>query len=100
MSANSLDPGTGRRALTYAVLIALSLPALAPLLWMLSTSLKPDSQIYGAAAQAGGLNLVPRPLVVANYPRALESIPFLTYLQNTLLLCVLTVVGAIVNSEL
>ncbi len=98
MSASALDPPPARRALTYAVLLALCLPALAPLLWMVSTSLKADSQIYGATAQSGGLNLVPWPPAVANYPRALESIPFLTYLQNTLLLCVLTVVGAVGSS--
>ncbi|HVJ15777.1 MAG TPA: carbohydrate ABC transporter permease [Polyangiaceae bacterium] len=98
MSANVLEPTNGRRALTYAVLLALSLPAIAPLLWMVSTSLKADSQIYGAAAQSGGLNLVPFPPAFGNYPRALESIPFVTYLENTVLLCVLTVIGAVGSS--
>jgi multiple sugar transport system permease protein len=86
-----------RTLATYAVLTLLALPALAPLWWMVSTSLKGDEQIYGAA-QSGGLGLIPNPPHWHSYPAALQSIPFGQYLQNTLLLCVLNVVAATASS--
>lgn len=86
-----------RTLLTYGALTLLSLPALAPLWWMVSTSLKGDAQIYGAG-QSGGLGLFPSPAHWQNYPAALESIPFEQYLRNTLLLCGLNVVAATASS--
>ena len=68
----------------YAALIMLSLPALLPLLWMVSTSLKTNTQIF-----AGGdftfKSLIPAPFIGSNYPDALHNMPFLLYLRNTLL---------------
>lgn len=81
----------------YAALSLLALPALAPLWWMVSTSLKGDAQIYGAG-QAAGLGLVPSPAQWHNYPAALQSVPFEQYLRNTLLLCGLNVLGATASS--
>lgn len=84
---------------TYAALVGLSLPALAPLWWMVATSLKSDAQIYGAE-QAQGLGLLPSPAQWSNYPSALSSVPFVGYLRNTLLLCVVSVIGATASSAI
>ena len=88
-----------RRLATYLVLGALALPALAPLWWMVSTSLKGDAQIYGADHQSG-LGLIPSPARWQNYPAALHSVPFEHYLKNTLLLCTLNVLAATSSSAL
>ncbi len=97
----SSDPSVKLPKLTkvaiYAALIMLSIPALLPLLWMVSTSLKTNTQIFGS----GELNLkalIPSPLETHNYPAALQNMPFLLYLRNTLLLCICSVVGAVVSS--
>jgi multiple sugar transport system permease protein len=82
---------------SYAALVGLSLPVLAPLWWMVATSLKSDAQIYGAE-QAQGLGLFPSPAQWSNYPAALGSVPFVGYLRNTLLLCVISVLGATASS--
>ena len=77
----------------------LSIPALLPLLWMVSTSLKTNAQIFGN----GDLNLkalIPSPLETSNYPAALHNMPFLIYLRNTLLLCIFGVVGAVTSSAI
>jgi multiple sugar transport system permease protein len=84
----------------YAALFLLSLPALAPLWWMLATSLKSDAQIYGAGGQASGLGLWPSPARWENYRAALSSVPLFAYLRNTLLLCLFNVVGATASSAL
>ncbi|HVY26430.1 MAG TPA: carbohydrate ABC transporter permease [Polyangiaceae bacterium] len=83
----------------YAALGLLALPALAPLWWMVSTSLKGDAQIYGAGSTSG-LGLLPTPAQWHNYPSALQSVPFDQYLGNTLLLCVLNVLCATSSSAL
>ncbi|MHB8638085.1 MAG: carbohydrate ABC transporter permease [Fimbriimonadaceae bacterium] len=83
----------------YLALTLLSIPALLPLFWMVSTSFKSDAQIFAS----GGFSirsLIPTPPVSANYPAALHNMPFLLYLRNTLLLCICTIVGAVVSSSL
>lgn len=83
----------------YAALVALSIPAILPLLWMVSTSLKTDTQIF-AGKEFGLGSLLPSPLVGNNYPKALQNMPFLLYLRNTMLLCICTVVGAVASSAI
>lgn len=92
----------GQKAVAHLTLILLSIPALLPLLWMVSTSLKTDSQIFlaqGKSAAAISLaGLMPHPFHWRNYPDALRAVPFGDYLRNTLLLCLLNVLGAVLSS--
>jgi len=83
----------------YGALVVLSIPALLPMLWMVSTSLKTDTQIFGKSDLTLS-SLLPTPLTGHNYPAALQNMPFLLYLRNTLLLCICTVVGAVASSAL
>lgn len=97
MSSNRLSIGS--KVGTYGALVLLSIPALMPMLWMVSTSLKGNEQIF-AGDDLNLKSLIPSPLVTTNYPEALQNMPFLLYLRNTLLLCGLTVVGAVTSSAL
>lgn len=84
----------------HVCLLFLAIPAVLPLLWMFSTSLKADSQVY-AGTQGGGFSissLIPHPAVWSNYPKALSTVPFDLYLKNTLVLCVVCVIGAVLSS--
>jgi multiple sugar transport system permease protein len=83
----------------YAALIVLSIPALLPMLWMVSTSLKSDAQIFGGS-DLTLRSLIPSPIVTSNYPEALQNMPFLLYLRNTLLLCICNVAAAVASSAL
>jgi multiple sugar transport system permease protein len=83
----------------YVALILLSIPALLPMLWMVSTSLKTDKQIFGSA-ELSLKSLFPTPIDTHNYPAALQNMPFLLYLRNTLLLCICTVVGSVSSSAI
>ena len=96
-SAAKLPPLT--KVAVYAALVILSIPALLPMLWMVSTSLKTDKQIFGSA-ELTLKALVPTPLTTHNYPAALQNMPFLLYLRNTMVLCISTVVGAVTSSAL
>jgi len=90
-----------QRLLTHAVLIALCVPFAMPLVWMVSTSLKTDEQIFpreGERKTLSARSLLPSPVRWRNYPDALKTVPFGTYLQNTLFLCAMNVVGAVLSS--
>lgn len=84
------------RISAHATLLLLCVPALLPMLWMVSTSLKPDTQIFSNTISLS--SLVPHPVRWSNYLGAVQAIPFATYLQNTLILCLFTVVGAVGSS--
>jgi multiple sugar transport system permease protein len=83
----------------YAALVLLSIPAMLPLLWMVSTSFKGDAQIF-ASGDLTLKSLVPSPLVIDNYPAAVANMPFLLYLRNTLLLCICSIVGTVGSSAI
>lgn len=95
---------TYQKVLVYTTLILLSIPPLLPLFWMVSTSLKDEPQIYtnsGTSASAFSLvGMIPKPFVWHNYPDALQQMPFFVYLRNTLVLCLVTVVGSVASSAI
>ena len=83
------------RALTYALLIGLSVLFIAPFVWLLSTSVKPDAQIFTETPV-----WIPETVQWKNYSDGLTAIPFLLYLKNTLLICVLSVIGTVWSASL
>lgn len=81
--------------LSHAVLIVLSLIFTAPFLWLVSTSLKPDEQIFKIPPV-----WLPHPATFNNYWEGLTFIPYWLYLKNTLIYSVLSTVGTILSSSL
>ncbi len=104
------DPAARRRhspagrLAAHGVLILLAIPFVLPLVWMVSTSLKTDAQIFpregSAEAQSVITGLVPNPVAWENYPAALTTVPFASYLWNTTLLCLCTVILAVFSSAM
>jgi multiple sugar transport system permease protein len=95
-SAFSLSPLQSKVA--HLVLIALCIPFLLPLIWMVATSLKSNAQIFTGTRAFSLEGLFPWPMHLENYPDALRTVPFGIYLKNTLTLCVLNVIGAVASS--
>jgi multiple sugar transport system permease protein len=91
--SNTLKHRLWARSLVHLLLIIGSLTFLFPMLWMLSTSLKPADQIMVFPPQ-----WLPKTLKWANFPQAIHSIPFFSYLWNTVRLCLLGVVGMTLSS--
>jgi multiple sugar transport system permease protein len=90
------------RFVVHLLLLGGSFVFLFPLFWMMSTSLKPIEETMIIPPQ-----WIPSSWHPENYWHAvthgqetLGYIPFLEYGKNTLLLCVLTVVGAVVSNSL
>ncbi len=91
-----------KKALAHVALVLLSLLFFMPLLWMLSTSVKPIGE-----TMTNPPRWIPTRFMWHNYPEAiayhseeLGYIPFLVYARNTLLVTVLTVAGAVLSNTL
>jgi len=91
-----------RTALTHVALVLLSLLFVMPLLWMMSTAVKPIEETLTSPPR-----WVPSKFLWTNYPKAvtygseqLGYIPFLVYARNTLLVTVLAVAGAVFSNAL
>jgi multiple sugar transport system permease protein len=90
------------KLLVYAVLVLLAIPAMLPMTWMVSTSLKSDKQVFATEGKTSPVvslaSLVPKPVQWSNYPSALKRVPFRIYLRNTVMLCLINVLGAVLSS--
>ncbi len=90
-----------QRITAFAVLSLAALIFLAPLIWMIATSAKPETQ-----AASGAVSLLPDPPSIApetaaqNYKAVWndESINFPLYLRNTLIVAFLSVGGMVLSS--
>ena len=88
-------PRIATTLLQHVVLLALGLMFVAPLLWMISSSLKGNAELFKSDP-----SWIPHPIRWQNYPDALTYIPFATYLRNTLTICFFGVLGCLVSCSL
>lgn len=86
-----LPPLRSRSVLRWLVGLLLAALFVAPMLWMVSGSLKPDNEVFATPP-----SLLPHHFLGANYSRAVSYISFATYLRNSVIVTVLTVVGTLV----
>lgn len=84
------------RFLRHVVLIGLGIVMLYPLLWMLSASIKPSTQVFTDTG------LIPAHLDVGNYAQGWTSLeqPFQVYLFNSLLIAVLNILGNMISCSM
>jgi multiple sugar transport system permease protein len=92
----------GATLLIHALLIAGSIVFLMPLVWMVVTSLKPTQETMTIPPQ-----WIPSHWLFSNYKDAVlygskevGYVPFALYGRNTLILCALTVSGAVVSNSI
>lgn len=85
------------KTLVFTILGLAALAFLIPLVWMISTSLKPKDQIF-----AYPLIWIPDPPQWGNYAKALNnpSFKFLLFLQNSLYYAVLSTIGVVFSCAL
>lgn len=80
---------------SHAFLILFGLFFLLPFIWMLSTSLKPDDELF-----LWPPIWLPSILVWSNYPDAVNYVPFLMYLKNTMVITGLATLGILFSCPL
>jgi len=91
-------PGAGRSVVRYLVRFLLVLVFFLPLLFMLVSSLKPDTQIFGDVSSVNAF-LPVGDTSLANYEAVFQKVPFWRFMMNSIILSALTVgLGLIVNS--
>jgi multiple sugar transport system permease protein len=83
------------KAIAYAVLTVTALVSLMPFLWMVSTSLKDNGQIFTWPPQ-----LIPDPVEWSNYGKVFEQVEFERYFLNTLFYSVMVLVGQLLFCSL
>lgn len=86
-----------RRALIkHALLILAAFGMLYPLLWMISSSFKPESEIFG------NLSLLPNDIVLNNYVEGWHAlrVSFTTFYQNSFLIAALAVIANLMACSL
>lgn len=82
------------QAITYVVLGLGAAIIMIPFLWMLSTSLKTNQDIYVFPPQ-----WIPDPIRVANYADVMTLLPFWTYARNSFIIVASVVFGTVLSSS-
>ncbi|KIL40578.1 sugar ABC transporter permease [Gordoniibacillus kamchatkensis] len=87
--------GAVQTVLIHAFLIVVGLFFLSPFLWMVSTSIKPNSELFLWPPK-----WIPDVMEWSNYPKAIDYIPFFKYLANTVTIAGLATVGVLLSCPL
>lgn len=83
-----------KRALLYILLIVLTIITLTPLIWMLSSSLKLDNEVFSVPIQ-----WIPKDPQWSNYSKVWEKIPLLTFTFNSVKLTVIITTIQVITSS-
>jgi multiple sugar transport system permease protein len=84
-----------QRAAVWVLLCVGAIVMILPFLWLVSTSLKEQRQIFVYPPE-----WIPDPISWQNYPQALTSLPFGRYTVNTLVITFFTMTGVLLTSSL
>jgi multiple sugar transport system permease protein len=84
-----------RRVGVHGSLIVIVALFAAPYVWALSSSFKPESQLFTFPPQ-----LIPHPITLSNYETLFHAYPFLTWLRNSVIISTLYTVGAVVSCSM
>jgi len=83
------------RLAVHILLLLLVIASSLPLVYMVSTSLKPDGTEYEFP-----IRWIPQRFAWENYQEAIEAVPTLTFLKNTLLISLVSLVGELLSASL
>jgi len=82
-----------RVLIVEGLLVIMAVLFLVPFAWLVSMSLKPNSQVF-----ATSIIWMPHPVMWSNYAGALSQFPFLRYFTNTMIICTFVVIGSTASS--
>ncbi len=87
--------GVLRKSVYYALLVVVAAFFIIPFLWVVSTSLKGESQIFTIPPQ-----WIPDTLHWENYSKVFNRMPFLTYLKNSVFISAVSIIGVVFSSSI
>ena len=79
----------------YTILVVLGFIMMAPFLWLITTSLKPEHQVFLFPPK-----WIPDPIMWSNYTDVLTKVPFMTWFGNTLKVTGLSLLGTLISATL
>ena len=79
----------------YATLTVVGMLFILPFIWMVSTSVKPNDQIFVYPPK-----WIPDIILWSNYSKAMTSVPFFLYFRNTVFISGMTILGTLVSCSL
>jgi multiple sugar transport system permease protein len=82
------------RWFTLTMLVVVAMVMLVPFLWLVSSSLKPQHQVFQFPPQ-----WIPNPILFENYTQALTYKPFDIYLRNSLFIVTLNILAVVLSSS-
>ena len=85
----------GLSVLHYVVLVALAIIFGFPFYWLVTTSVKVDTQLFTIPPV-----LIPHPINWQNYPRMFEFLPFWRFIGNTVVITALVMAGILFSCPL
>ena len=80
------------KILRYVVLVVTGLFFFVPFVWLISTSLKGENQIFSYPPQ-----WIPSPIRWQNYVETFQAVPYLKYLLNSFTVTALAVLGNLLS---
>lgn len=86
---------TAPQAALYVALIAVAIVMLFPFVWMVSTSLTSDAQLFVTPPQ-----LIPSPFVPGNYARVADDFPLGAFLRNSLIVAAISTTLQVATSAM
>ena len=95
MPKRPAGPKFGTLVLVYGPLVIVSVMMLLPLVWMVSSSLKPNYEVFQFPP-----SWVPSPILWSNYPKAMTFVPFVTFIRNTLIITGACLAGTLLSNVL
>ncbi len=84
-----------KKLIIHLVLLAFSFVFLMPFMWMLSTALKSNLELFKIP-----IKWIPDKLMWENFSTALKTIPFWRYTANTVIITFLSVLGTVLSASL
>ena len=82
-----------RSVFTHAVLLTLGITFMLPFLWMVTSSVKPDAELFQIPP-----TLIPQHFQPSNYLEAVRQISFAVYLKNSAVFALLTMLGSVLSN--
>lgn len=84
-----------RTVTSYTMLLLMFVIFILPFAWLVSSAFKPANQMYRMPPQ-----WIPDPIILDNFKEGWAVLPFGLYLQNTVMVSVIGVIGTVVSSAL
>jgi len=79
----------------YFALIGIAAGLIMPFLWVVSTSLKGDEQIFAIPPE-----WIPESFHWDNYSKVFDAVPFMTFMKNSVFITLVSIIGVILSSSL